>query len=482
MRCTEKGDVRTHLDNLRAAHAELATVGVRIDNDEYASIILKSLPSVYSNHLASVSAAAHLAGVTLTPATVMSLVLEEYYRQTGNNTQKGKDKESKETALTAQAGGGKANGQKGKKRDGKGQKKEFTRECFNCGGTGHRTCNCPSPKQEKAKNSQPGSSSKDSRNGSKETVAAADEKEPDGIWSAFANDEFWADLFKGDALADCTTPTTLFNDNDDLPSLQSVSDSESDGDDSIWLSEAEESRDNLPELVMVKGDESDVDSTEALYAEAADRDPDHEPVEHAAAMINGERTDLYDSGATRHMSPYRDEFTAIREIAPRSVNCGNQQTFEATGIGELIINVPNHGKTTEIQLTGVLYSPQIGFTLVSIGKIDDAGYSATFGGGICTIHDSDDDIVGVIVKTQGLYKVARICNEAHNASTKPRRLTAMELHRRMGHIAPVTTTRLVQKGYVTGIELDALSESTFCESCVHAKSRRAPIAHARDGN
>src|SRR5579871_3349592 len=154
MRCTEKGDVRTHLDNLRAAHAELATVGVQIDDDEYASIILKSLPSVYSNHLASVSAAAHLAGVTLAPATVMSLVLEEYYRRTGNNTQKGKDKESKETALSAQAGGGKANGQKGKKPDAKGQKKEFTGECFNCGGTGHRVRNCLSPKQEKAKNSQ----------------------------------------------------------------------------------------------------------------------------------------------------------------------------------------------------------------------------------------------------------------------------------------------------------------------------------------
>src|SRR6266487_491235 len=49
------------------------------------------------------------------------------------------------------------------------------------------------------------------------------------------------------------------------------------------------------------------------------------------------------------------------------------------------------------------------------------------------------------------------------------------------HIAPATAKRLVQEGVVTRIEIDPMSEPAFCELCVHAKTKRVPIARACEG-
>jgi hypothetical protein len=88
----------------------------------------------------------------------------------------------------------------------------------------------------------------------------------------------------------------------------------------------------------------------------------------------------------------------------------------------------------------------------------------------------------VIPKVNGLYKVISEAEEAHAANTKPQKHTLADLHRRMAHIAPYAAKRLIQDGSFTGIELDLSSpEPTFCESCVHAKMKRAPAGREREG-
>lgn len=63
-----------------------------------------------------------------------------------------------------------------------------------------------------------------------------------------------------------------------------------------------------------------------------------------AAFVAAESTpvDLYDSGASHHMSPYREDFLSFREIKPQTLNTANQQHFEATGLGDMIVSVPNN--------------------------------------------------------------------------------------------------------------------------------------------
>ncbi|KAG2119814.1 uncharacterized protein F5147DRAFT_527379, partial [Suillus discolor] len=49
---------------------------------------------------------------------------------------------------------------------------------------------------------------------------------------------------------------------------------------------------------------------------------------------------LYDSGSTRHISPYHDQFETLFDISPKHFAAANKQHFSATGIGELVIKVP----------------------------------------------------------------------------------------------------------------------------------------------
>ncbi|KAF9002762.1 hypothetical protein BDQ17DRAFT_1425720 [Cyathus striatus] len=54
-----------------------------------------------------------------------------------------------------------------------------------------------------------------------------------------------------------------------------------------------------------------------------------------------EPCNLYDLGASHHMSPFHEDFVTFTNIAPHSLTTANQQVFLAKGIGDVIISVPN---------------------------------------------------------------------------------------------------------------------------------------------
>ena len=79
-KCPDKGDVRVWLDSLRVQKEELVQVGVAIDEKDFRSTIISSLPTYLSGFASSQLAAAHLYSPTKTidPDILISLVSEEY--------------------------------------------------------------------------------------------------------------------------------------------------------------------------------------------------------------------------------------------------------------------------------------------------------------------------------------------------------------------------------------------------------------------
>ena len=77
--------------------------------------------------------------------------------------------------------------------------------------------------------------------------------------------------------------------------------------------------------------------------------------------------ELYDSGASRHMSPFIHRFTNYRSIPPRPITAANKRTFYAIGTGDLQIDVPNGQGTTPVTLRDTLHAPEMALTIVSIG-------------------------------------------------------------------------------------------------------------------
>ena len=77
--CSKKGDMREFLEGLRVNKEELVQVGVVIDDKDYLSTIISSLPVALSNFASAQLAAARMFASmkSIEPEVLMSLLVEE---------------------------------------------------------------------------------------------------------------------------------------------------------------------------------------------------------------------------------------------------------------------------------------------------------------------------------------------------------------------------------------------------------------------
>src|SRR6266851_2277545 len=123
-------------------------------------------------------------------------------------------------------------------------------------------------------------------------------------------------------------------------------------------------------------------------------------------QVCGSAPELYDSGASRHMSPLHDRFVTYQEILPCPITAVDRRVFYVIGVGDIVIVIPNGESSTQITLKDTLHAPDMGATIVSISHISKAGFSVCFEGQSCKIKDPHDKVIGVILASDnGLYKV-----------------------------------------------------------------------------
>ncbi len=191
----------------------------------------------------------------------------------------------------------------------------------------------------------------------------------------------------------------------------------------------------------------------------------------SAALTTDSKPDveLYDSGASRHMSPSHHHFTNLHSIPPCPITAANGKPFYAISVGDLKIAVPNGTSTTSITLKDALYTPDIGLIVIFISHIAGAGYSVCFEGNHCKIQNKKGAIVGSIAASpNGLYKV----KHPLMAVATVEQIDILMLHRRLGHVTADTIHSLVCTNTVTRLHLiDPSSHSQItCNSCDYAKA------------
>jgi transposase InsO family protein len=196
-----------------------------------------------------------------------------------------------------------------------------------------------------------------------------------------------------------------------------------------------------------------------------------------ACTSEGVESELYDSGASRHMSPFRHRFLSYRTIEPRPITAADKRVFYATGMGDVSIRVPNGESFTTVTLRDVLHAPDMALTIVSISRITKAGYVVAFEGNACRIDNKQGKTIGVVRATEnGLYKV----DHTETAGAAIEALPLAALHRRLGHIAPDAIRTLVQRGTITGLSITDNTPLSVCDSCEHAKTMRKVIRKERE--
>src|ERR1700731_2198789 len=197
----------------------------------------------------------------------------------------------------------------------------------------------------------------------------------------------------------------------------------------------------------------------------------------ALAHVKQSHDVILDSGATAHFCPDRSMFCTYTQTAHKPVTAADGRILTSVGRGDVLLQVPNGQGVSKFKLKNVAHAPSMAFTLVSIGKPDDAGCKAEFTDNACLVKDPSGKVLARIPKTNGLYHISSPSTipDAAHVAIKLQKLTLFEAHRTLGHINYAAVKHAVSAGKITGIEIDDTSDSPFCDACAQAKLHCLPF-------
>ena len=209
------------------------------------------------------------------------------------------------------------------------------------------------------------------------------------------------------------------------------------------------------------------------------KDPNNSDVDNAAIAtefnslhvmnVSEEEFDknwILDTGCTFHMCPDRSWFYNYRETEPRKVYMGDNNSQNVIGVGDIAIRIYDGAVT---QLRNVRYVPNLKKNLISLGSLEDEGYTFKSGNKILKIMKGSL-IVMKGPKRNGLYYLEGRTEIPFDSSLLAVSKDKTELwHNRMGHIGfkglkSLSNQKLLGK--------DDIETMEFCETCVLGKSHK----------
>jgi hypothetical protein len=250
-------------------------------------------------------------------------------------------------------------------------------KCHNCGKPRHWARKCRSPKKVENSSGQSGQASSGAAKPKNKPVGSAnivvtDDIEGEGFWMAIEEIDH--------AQADCAEPDPFMGTSEQQEEEDACAEFESVED--IFACDESDSW-------MDKEGEETADEGETAGTVITPMEEDLSP-----------HTELYDSGATHHISPYKADFASYKALSPPAyLNTVNQQRFPAIGEGNLVIRVPNNGTECTLTLRNALHAPAVAYILVSIGALDEEGYTAHIKDGHLEIISPHGEQVGLIPRT-----------------------------------------------------------------------------------
>jgi hypothetical protein len=343
-----------------------------------------------------------------------------------NSAQANSAQSGKKPSRGRGGGRGGRSGHRGGSQQSNGQ--DGSRKCYNCNGRGHLSRDCPSPRKDSQQANGASSDNKKKKAGKQSSNMAA-----------------------GNAAAARSAQ---------IEEIASAADA--------WSASAGRFAESTHHI-----DCSDIADAFA----AASTGPRYDAVEALASTTQGE-LHVVDSGASEHMTPYRHLLTEYRPILPVPINAANKTTFKGVGRGTLTLDVPKNNSTTEVKITDVLFAPQMAATLISVGKLDDAGYEIHTKGGMMRCYNARGTLVATIPKTRGLYRIGQGINATTALAAQPTKLSLAELHERLGHRNYRTVLDMIRHGRITGVQLTD-HEQPECRACMLGKAERSIVLKAR---
>jgi hypothetical protein len=187
-----------------------------------------------------------------------------------------------------------------------------------------------------------------------------------------------------------------------------------------------------------------------------------------------------DSGASDTMFVSRDAFSDYKPVTPQKGDSAKAEngSFEIGGEGHVVQRYQVDGREREITYTRALHTPTLNANLVSVGALDKAGLTTTFGNGKGVTYKADGTVVLSGRNINGMYVLESIDNPPDNAlaMTSLSKPTSLEQwHRRLTHCSPLTIQEMARMNLVDGLIISETTISGQCEDCIMGHQTRRPF-------
>ena len=308
--CGDKDNIIAHFAVLQTMQEDLASMGQKLEDSDFYAIVMGSLPGSYDPYISTVNATSSVLGTTLSADDLILTVTEEYKRRTLKN--KGGKKDDNVAFYSNDAG-----------KDQKGGLKRKG-ECHNCGKKGHWMRDCweeggrkegQGPKQKgkgkgKGKAKEKGGKEKDKE----VAVTATDEKKPKE--EKLKDEEAWMAMVLEDTPR-CINSHHDFNDLC-ISSFHEEAYSCFIDDEALAYSPPELNLD------ISTSSNGNVDHNLGAWISNMEIHTSLEYVYLVGRKDTRTEVDLYDSGATRHMSGFFHKFTNFVTINPIPITAADK--------------------------------------------------------------------------------------------------------------------------------------------------------------
>lgn len=196
-----------------------------------------------------------------------------------------------------------------------------------------------------------------------------------------------------------------------------------------------------------------------------------------------------DSGASDTMFVLKDVFSEYKSITPRAGDSAKaiDGGFEIIGEGNVVQCYQVNGKERKVTYTHALHAPTLNANLVSIGALDKAGLTTTFGNGQGITRQANGTVVLAAKNVNGMY----LLEETEHTPLADTPLAMISLsqptsleqwHRRLAHCSPLTIQEMASHGLVDGLKISDAGLTGKCEDCIMGRQTRRPFDGATEKN
>lgn len=192
----------------------------------------------------------------------------------------------------------------------------------------------------------------------------------------------------------------------------------------------------------------------------------------SASTSNNKNNWFIDSGASMHLTMRKDWLYDLSPAPVTSIRIANDKMLEVKGCGKVNMSITDkNGKTQNIQITNVLYVPELASNLLSVSQLIKKGHSVQFHDNGCKILNNSKEEILSCKLMNNMYCL--------NASTVTAYVSSSDesdsylWHQRMSHLNLSDLRKL--PNCVEGVNINKNKSNMVCEYCQEGKQSRLPF-------